>query len=88
MELYGNFLINARCDTYMNKSIYEHFKHCTVIVSGYYEWFQKKPYVLKPPTNYLYIAALMNEDGVILLTQNSFGELERIHDRTPLVLVD
>lgn len=38
-DMKGNFLINARVETFLNKSIYKKLQACTVVVQGYFEWF-------------------------------------------------
>ena len=94
---YASNLINARLETLndklSNKGLVKSYR-CIVIASGYYEWLKtengKEPVYIYSNQSVLPIAGLWTTWGSMnsftIITQSSFGQLKKLHQRMPLIL--
>ena len=62
------FLFNAKSETYFNTGYYNLLQRCTVVINGFYEFKKNHVYAFKKTEGYLFLAALRNDDGFVLLT--------------------
>jgi len=94
---YASNLINARLETLNDKLSYKGLVksyRCIVIASGYYEWLKtengKEPFYIYSNQSVLPIAGLWTTWGSMnsftIITQSSFGQLKKLHQRMPLIL--
>jgi putative SOS response-associated peptidase YedK len=94
---YASNLINARLETLNDKLSYKGLVksyRCIVIASGYYEWLKtengNEPVYIYSNQSVLPIAGLWTTWGSMnsftIITQSSFGQLKKLHQRMPLIL--
>ena len=85
-----SLLINARIETINDRPTYNAIKYnrCAIICNGFYEWDkQKNKYYISFEEEYMYLACIFNENNeLVILTQASSGEFEKIHDRIPIIM--
>ncbi|MHA2788279.1 SOS response-associated peptidase [Corynebacterium sp. S7] len=89
----GPPLFNARGETVAEKpSFRSAFKarRAIMVLDGYYEWHEKKPYYVTRQEGMLYAAALwetgLDQLSTTMVTTASQGKIEWLHDRLPLFL--
>lgn len=89
----GPPLFNARGETVAEKpSFRSAFKarRGIMVLDGYYEWHEKKPYYVTREEGMLYAAALwetgLDQLSTTMVTTASHGGIEWLHDRLPLFL--
>lgn len=89
----GPPLFNARGETVAEKpSFRAAFKERRgiMVLDGYYEWHEKKPYYVKPDQGLLFAAALWDKGldrlSATMVTTDSTGTIEWLHHRLPLFL--
>ncbi|STC69862.1 SOS response-associated peptidase [Corynebacterium pilosum] len=92
----GPPLFNARGETVADKpSFRSAFKsrRSIMVLDGYYEWHEKKPYYVRRPEGMLYAAGLWDTGGgdgagfsTTMVTTDSHGGIEWLHHRLPLFL--
>nr|VDG62552.1 Uncharacterised ACR, COG2135 [Streptococcus thermophilus] len=89
----GPPLFNARGETVAEKpSFRAAFKERRglMVLDGYYEWHEKKPYFVAPPEGLLYAAALwetgQDKLSTTMVTTESHGDIAWLHHRLPLFL--
>ncbi|WP_018296152.1 SOS response-associated peptidase [Corynebacterium lubricantis] len=89
----GPPLFNARGETVAEKpSFRSAFKsrRAIMVLDGYYEWHEKKPYFVTRKEGMLFAAALwetgLDQLSTTMVTTASHGKIEWLHDRLPLFL--
>lgn len=89
----GPPLFNARGETVAEKpSFRSAFKsrRALMVLDGYYEWHDKKPYYVRLEEGMLYAAALwdtgLDQLSTTMVTTDSTGDIEWLHHRLPLFL--
>lgn len=89
----GPPLFNARGETVAEKpSFRAAFKERRglMVLDGYYEWHEKKPYFVAPAEGLLYAAALwetgLDKLSTTMVTTESHGDIAWLHHRLPLFL--
>jgi len=90
-------IINARSETLKTVGMFSRLLNvgrCVVPAGEYYEWGKapKKKHIVKDKEgNLLYMAGLYRDtdDGreFVIITKNALGEVTKIHDRMPVVLL-
>ena len=83
------FRINARKETIENNLSYYHkqYKPCAVIANGFYEWDQHHDkYYLKSKDEFIYLAAIFNEEGLLIITKQADETMQGIHERMPIIM--
>ena len=81
--------INARKETIENNASYyqKNYKPCAVIANGFYEWDSNHDkYYLKCKEEFIYLAALYNEEGMLIITKESDESMQGIHPRMPVIM--
>ncbi len=91
-------IINARCETIQIKNTFSKLiegGRCVIPAGEFFEWErlkkQKKKYFVKDKNdNILFMAGLYcnTEEGkeFVIITKKATGEMEKIHDRIPVIL--
>lgn len=89
----GPPLFNARGETVAEKpSFRSAFKERRglMVLDGYYEWHEKKPYFVAPASGMLFAAALwetgLDRLSTTMVTTDSHGDIAWLHHRLPLFL--
>ncbi|MDH3652717.1 MAG: SOS response-associated peptidase [Myxococcales bacterium] len=90
----GGLAINARSETAERTAMFrDAFRggRCLVPADGFLEWRREgrvnQPYLFRTQDRSLFsMAGLWKEGRYVVLTQDSAGEVEDIHDRMPVVL--
>ena len=77
--------INARKETLINTDIYKGMRPCAIIASGFYEWHDKKKYFINTDSEIIYLAAIYNDEGLLIITEDSYKDMCDIHDRIPII---
>ena len=78
--------INARRETIESSNVYKGMQRCAVLSSGFYEWHDHIKYSIKADDQIMYMAAIYNDDGLLIITEHSYRDMLKIHDRIPLIL--
>lgn len=91
---HGNLLINARSEgieeKYTFRPLLQH--RCAIVANGFYEWIGKgkakeKIKIEKQHQPLCYFAGIYTPKGeFVIITAASYGEMEQIHDRTPIIM--
>ena len=89
--LNDHFMINARLETINNNNnnYYKDMKNnrCVVIANGFYEWDKdKNKYYFQTNDEYIYLAAIYNDDNLLIITKDADESMNNIHDRMPIIL--
>jgi putative SOS response-associated peptidase YedK len=92
-------LINARFETYTEKSTYKNTRRCLIPASGYFEWKSdtnpKVKYAFSAPDGKLFLAGLYKASppdspdtppNFVILTRDAVGNLCDIHHRMPVII--
>lgn len=90
----GRRLINARREGIEDKVTFRPIlnNRCVVCANGFYEWVahgskKDKIYIQKAESPLFYMAGLYNPHGeFVIVTGPSSNEMERIHNRTPIMM--
>ena len=90
----GGLAINARSETAQRTAMFrDAFRsgRCLVPADGFLEWRREgrvnQPYLFRPNDGSLFsMAGLWKEGRYVVLTRDSDGEVEDIHDRMPVIL--
>ena len=81
--------INARIETIENNPAYYQntFKPCAVIANGFYEWDKHHDkYYLKCKDEFIYLAAIYNVEGLLIITKAADETMQGIHERMPIIM--
>ena len=87
-------LINSRLETIDEKISFKKLiklKRCIVVADGFYEWEraekEKKPYLFKrEDKKTIFFAAIYDEKGFSLITEQASENILQIHHRQPVIL--
>ena len=87
-------VINARCETLAQKPLFRQSYHqarCLIPISGFYEWTQHIPYMIKPVADAgWFIAGIWRvEQGrpvFCVITEPASKSLSHIHHRMPCII--
>ncbi|MBG6123167.1 putative SOS response-associated peptidase YedK [Corynebacterium aquatimens] len=89
----GPPLFNARGETVAEKPSFRSSfasRRAIMVLDGYYEWHEKKPYFITPDEGLLYAAALwdtgLDQLSTTMVTTDSTGAIAWLHHRLPLFL--
>ena len=83
-----SLLINARIETLDRKPFYRSFinNRCVVIANGFYEWHDKRKFYIHKEDPYIFMPGIFTDkDEFVILTGASYGDMKKIHERTPLL---
>jgi putative SOS response-associated peptidase YedK len=95
----GKTIINARSETAKEKPMFKSAmtnRRCLILASGYFEWKKegkaKVKYAFHHSDELLYLAGCYRMEKnsslptFVILTRNAEGDLQKIHDRMPVIL--
>lgn len=89
----GPTLFNARGETVSDKPSFRSAfaaRRGVMVLDGYYEWHEKRPFYVSPDGEMLYAAALwetgLGRLSTTMVTTESAGHIAWLHDRLPLFL--
>ena len=81
--------INARKETIESNASYykKNYDPCAVIANGFYEWdSHHDKYYLKGKDEFIYLAGIYNEEGLLIITKEADEYMQGIHPRMPVIL--
>lgn len=81
-----HYMINARIETIRQTLFYDNMCPCAIFASGFYEWSKKHKFYVKTNDELIYLAGIYDKDGLLIVTEKSYGPLCEIHDRIPVIL--
>ncbi len=91
IKIRDNLVINARHETARDRATFKNMKICLIPSCGYYEWHQdtKEKMFIYPDHIPFYLCGLLDETNnkVVILTEESTGDLKTIHNRQPIILL-
>jgi putative SOS response-associated peptidase YedK len=83
-------IFNARSETMHEKPSFKEAMRCVFIVDGWYEWLRednkKIPYYHSLGNNIFHLGGVYNKNGCAIVTQESIGQLRKVHHRQPILL--
>ncbi len=87
----NDLLINARSETYQTKKTFQTMQRCAIPCNYFFEWKQVgktkvKHSIKKQSQSIIYLAALYDEQSVVILTGEASKAMATIHHRTPLIM--
>lgn len=81
------FIINARQETLLEKSIFKKGKRCVIPSSLFHEWNYAKEKVSFYSDNIIYLVGLYNQDDeFLIITTKANDSVRKIHNRMPIIL--
>lgn len=85
------FVINACSETIHEKRMFQSMKRCVIPCNYFFEWkrdgtVKTRFKVTKKGQSIMYLAGLYAEDFVVILTGDAYGDMKKIHHRTPLIM--
>ena len=92
----GKLVINARSETIIEKPLFKNLllqNRCLIPANSWFEWDnEKKPYLIKHKKNDIIAFAGLQrieenqESSFVIITADAEKDLNKIHNRTPLVI--